>query len=99
MSTNRRPAGAKMSKGRTDTTKERGQPRGQFEQPPRGRRGDTGEARQQRERTPKSHPTRNPVAARKSPREMPAGNDSHGVGVPAPVRRGPGRQSGVGRGG
>src|SRR3954465_7407989 len=98
MSTTRKPAGAKMSKGRVDSTDARREGRGQFEKPPRGKRKDTPEAREQREKLPKTHPTRNAVAARKGERRMPADNYSNTIGIPAPVRRGKGRQSGVGRG-
>jgi hypothetical protein len=98
MSTTRKPAGAKMSKGRVDSTDAHREGRGQFEKPPRGKRKDTPEAREQREKVAKTHPTRNPVAARKDKREMPGDDYSNTIGVPAPVRRGKGRKSGVGRG-
>jgi hypothetical protein len=62
-------SGAKKSKGRTDTTKVSREAPGST---PRAHRDDTPEAKQQRERMPKTHPTSNPTAARKSP----AGKDS-----------------------
>ncbi|HEX8912992.1 MAG TPA: hypothetical protein VF796_11580 [Humisphaera sp.] len=70
-----KPAGSKTSKGRTDSTHARREPRGAGvgEKPPRGHRDDTGEAKQQRAGTPKTHPTRNAVASRKSP----PGKDDH----------------------
>ena len=64
-----RSSGAKKSKGRTDSTKVSREVPGSK---PRAHRDDTPEAKMQQERTPKTHPTSNAVASRKSP----AGKDA-----------------------
>ena len=69
-----RSSGAKKSKGRTDSTKVKREVPGTK---PRAHRDDTPEAKMQREGTPKTHPTSNPVSSRKSP----AGRDAKGGNV------------------
>jgi len=59
-----RSSGAKKSKGKTDSTKVSREVPGTK---PRAHRDDTPEAKMQREGTPKTHPTSNAVASRKSP--------------------------------
>jgi len=75
-----RASGAKMSKGRTDSTKARREVPGSRSRP---QRDNTPEARQQRAGTPKTHPTRAPIASRKSP----AGRDTHNVQQGGGARR------------
>jgi hypothetical protein len=67
MSAAKKPAAAKMSKGKTDSTHVHWEAKGRGEKPPRAHRNDTGEAKQQRAGTPKTHPTSAPVASRKQP--------------------------------
>jgi hypothetical protein len=87
MSTNRKPSGSKTSKGRTDSTEVRREARGRDEKPPRAHRTDTGEAKQQREGMPKTHPTRVPVASRKGP----VGRKDQNVGTSGGTRGARGR--------